>query len=285
MDIFLDSGAFTVWKSGGTVNLQDYIDFIHKHKDKLEVYANLDVMTDPAATWENQAEMERQGLKPLPVFHIGEDFKYLHKCMEYEYFAVGGNVYKGLGILKSFFDTMFAMLCPKDNGYLPTHKVHGFALTAPSIVASYPWYSADSTSWVMYGKYGIILIPKSTYKEEPYTIFVSTRSKAQAEYDAHIKTVSPVHREYIMKYITSRKFVLGSSEFHTESKGYKLKDNEVWSDRKTYEVETILERGLCNDHSIRDYFNLQYYLDLERSVPEWPWPWERRQWTLESAFS
>lgn len=284
MDIFLDSGAFTVWKSGGTVNLQAYIDFIHAHKDKLTVYANLDDMADPVKTWENQVEMEKQGLKPLPVYHIGEDTKYLKKCMEYEYFAVGGNVLKGLGVLKRFFDQLFTVICPKENGFLPTHKIHGFALTAPSIVASYPWYSADSTSWVMYGKYGIILISKGNFREEPYTIFVSTRSKAQMEHDAHINTVSPIHREYIMRYIEKRGFKLGESEFKEVTKGYKLGENEAWADRATYSVEIIKERGLCNDHAQRDFFNLQYYLELERSVPEWPWPWEHLQESLATLL-
>jgi hypothetical protein len=132
----------------------------------------------------------------------------------------------------------------------------------------------------MYGKYGIILMPrnmkaKGDYHRTPLTIFVSTRSKAQYEFDAHIDSVSKMHRDVIITYIEMKGFVLGCSEFKKVGDEYELKENEAWSvrTRGEKEVEIIKERGLCNDHKLRDQFNLLYYLELERSIPKWPWPW------------
>ncbi len=72
--LFLDSGAYSAFRQGVEIDLQAYITFCHEHKDVFEVYAVLDDIRDPRRTWENQQEMERQGLRPLPTYHYGEDF-------------------------------------------------------------------------------------------------------------------------------------------------------------------------------------------------------------------
>ena len=284
MDVFLDSGAFSVWKKGMSVNIQDYIDFIHKYKHLINVYANLDDMNSPDKTWENQREMERQGLNPLPVYHIGEPYKYFKMALEYEYFAVGGVVFKGRGVLYRGLVDIFSTVCPASNNFMPTHKVHGFALTSPILAVTFPWYSVDSTSWVLYGKYGVILIPAElkNYGTVPYTIFVSTRSKAQSFADAHINTVSDMERDSVLDYVHRKGFQMGESEFFTAENGYTLQDNEYWVDRKNKKAERVIVPGLSNDHKIRDQFNLMYYLELEKSIPPWPWAWESK--AMKSFF-
>jgi hypothetical protein len=39
-------------------------------------------------------------------------------------------------------------------------------------------------------------------------------------------------------------------------------------------VETIIVPGLSNDYKQRDELNIIYFLDLEKSLPEWPWPFK-----------
>ena len=56
--------------------------------------------------------------------------------------------------------------------------------------------------------------------------------------------------------------------------GYELQENERWVE-KDVEVEVIEEEGLSNDYRKRDELNIKYYLDLEASVPEWPWPFKK----------
>ena len=75
VDLFLDSGAFSAMTQGVKIDIYEYIDFIKEHEDVLEVYANLDVIGSAEGTWKNQMIMEEAGLKPLPVFHYGEDEK------------------------------------------------------------------------------------------------------------------------------------------------------------------------------------------------------------------
>src|SRR5574340_1162268 len=85
--LFLDSGAFSAKSQGISINVQEYIKFIKEHEEHIEVYANLDVIGSAEASWRNQRIMERAGLKPLPVFHVEDDWKYLDKCMEYDHLS------------------------------------------------------------------------------------------------------------------------------------------------------------------------------------------------------
>ena len=288
--IFLDSGAYSAWSQGKPVDIQAYIDFIKEHEECFEVYANLDDLTNPEQTWTNQEEMERQGLKPIPVYHLGEDEKYLHRCMTYPYFAVGGRSLQTISVLDGWFNHIFTLLCPKSNDYFPLCKVHGFGITVPNLMHKYPWYSMDSSSWVQYGRYGMILIPqrkngRPDYTRSAFKVFMSTRSPARREEGKHFSTLTDAEREYVLAYIESKRFPLGRSEFkQVNGEVYKLSPNEAWADLdkkridpKNRCVEVILEKGLINDGSLRDELNLIWYQDLAHSIPAWPWQFKPRK--------
>jgi hypothetical protein len=297
--LFLDSGAFSAYANKTTVDIQAYINFIKEHESEIETYANLDDIGSPIKTWENQREMERQGLHPIPVYHLNEGDEYLAMAMEYDYFAVGGLASaKGAG-LAPFVDSVFRKLCTEESNYLPTHKVHGFGIATPEILIKYPWYSVDSTSWVMYGRYGIILVPyedyegKLMYSVPPRTVVVSSRSKGTVDDPEHYSRLTPMKKERIDRYCTERGFSMGKTLTRLVNCHYVLKANEKWIDKKAKEehkkhqerslihkdgiklerVEVFQEAGLCSNGEMRDALNLIYFLDLERHQPEWPWPW------------
>jgi hypothetical protein len=259
--IFLDSGAYSAWQQKKQIDLQAYIDFIYNNRQYIEVYANLDDIEDPEKTWVNQREMEAQGLSPLPVYHVGEDEKFLKMALEYEYFAVGGMALKSGTVRESQFDMVFRIICPKSNYYKPTHKIHGFGLAAPNLMLSYPWYSVDTTSWVQYGRYGLILVPKAVggifhYGRSPYTIAISERSKATGD-ARHFKNLPEIEKKAIQKYAEKRGCPIGESRFESGK-------------------EVVIEPGLINDYRIRDRLNTFYFLDLEKNQKEWPWAWQTR---------
>ena len=80
--IFLDSGAFSVSTGKAQVDIDEYIDFIKKHEDLFQIYANLDVIGDAKKTEQNQIYMEKKGLKPLPTFHYGSPYSELKKMIK-----------------------------------------------------------------------------------------------------------------------------------------------------------------------------------------------------------
>jgi len=97
-------------------------------------------------------------LNPLPVFHSGEDFKWLKLYLDnYGYIGLGGlgqSVSKGNWIL-NVGEPAWNMIC--DEKGMPRIKVHGFAMTSPDLIIDMAFFSVDSTSWMQFGKYGLLL--------------------------------------------------------------------------------------------------------------------------------
>jgi len=278
--LFLDSGAFSAMTSGTTIDVYQYIDYIKEHQEYFSVYANLDVIGSAEGTWENQRIMEAAGLKPLPVYHVNEDLKFLHMAMEYDYFAVGGMARSSSSSLQYQVDEIFSILCPKSNDYYPTHKVHGFGCTKPSFLVSYPWYSVDSSSWVKYGLFGMVLIPKfyngsPQYNKPPMVVTMSNRSKSAGEYQ-HFANLPTMEREAIFLYFEDKGLSVGESEIIPVDPGYELGEYECWLNKEKTFIEFVVVSGLINDHKVRDHANLLYFLDLEKYQVSWPWPWRTK---------
>ena len=271
LKICLDSGAFSAFSKGVVINLDEYISFIKEHEDILEVYANLDVIGDPEGTLKNQKYMESKGLKPLPTFHYGEPIKYLKYYLDhYDYIALGGMVPIPTDKLVVWLDELFSeYLCDKKG--LPVVKVHGFGMTVISLMIRYPWYSVDSTSWVLTGRFGGVLIPKKVggqynYLVDPIKVSVSDKSPDRKESGQHLMTFSAQEKKEIMSYIEARGFKLGKTTINKEGE------------------ETVVEKGLSNDYTQRDRMNIQYFLDLEKALPEWPWAFERKNFKKGFGF-
>jgi hypothetical protein len=304
VSLFLDSGAFSAFSKGVDININEYISFIKDNEDYLEVYANLDVIGDAEATLKNQRIMEKKGLKPLPCFHYGDDIKYLKLYMqEHNYIALGGMVPISTKNLILWLDEIFSYIC--DDKGMPKVKVHGFGLTSFDLMFRYPWYSIDSTSWVMTGRFGSVLIPRFKnreyiYNEPPWKVTVSNQSPDVREQGKHISTFAPMEKDIIIDYLKSKGIKLGKSEYKKEDKkNYKLKKGERWAgdieldlqqgeDYKQQQgdslVETIIEAGVCNDYRLRDEVNIVYYLDLEKHFPKWPWAFKLNQKESSKGF-
>lgn len=109
VDLFLDSGAFSAWSQGVEIDIQEYISFIKEHEDIIEVYANLDDITSPQRTWDNQKIMEKAGLRPLPTFHYGEADEWLLRYLDagHDYIALGGMVPISSDHLNTWLDRLF----------------------------------------------------------------------------------------------------------------------------------------------------------------------------------
>ena len=289
VNLFLDSGAFSAWSQGAEINIHEYIAFIKKNKKYIDTYAVLDVIGSAKKTLKNQRIMEKAGLSPLPCFHYGEDIKYLKRYLkDYDYVALGGLVPISTKDKKVWLDMVFSKHICKKNG-MPKVKVHGFGMTVLSLMLRYPWYSVDSTSWVVTGRMGGILIPKKTngkydYSKNPIKLTVSSKSPAAKKLEAHYKTYSPAQQLIFRKYFEERGFKMGKSTFRKENpKTYVLAKNEKWNKKKECIVETIIKPGLCNDYKMRDEINIMYFLDLEKNIQQWPWAFKLKR-KMKSFF-
>ena len=142
--LFLDSGAFSAASQGVPIDLSKYIEFCKETSGIYSICANLDVIGDAHATLVNQICMERSGLNPMPVFHIGEPWEYLqHYVDTYSYVGLGGLVGRHNNARIPFLDRCFKMAAEghKKPGF------HGFGCTSWELICRYPWKSVDSSSW------------------------------------------------------------------------------------------------------------------------------------------
>ena len=141
---FLDSGGFSAMSIGAPISIEEYSDYVLEHKDNLTYYAQLDVVGNVKKTHQNLLYMEKRGLKPLPVFHFKSDYKRLEELsQQYQYICLGGLVplTKNKDLLKKHLDKCFSIIKTKV-------KLHGFGMTAQDILERYPFYSADSSSYI-----------------------------------------------------------------------------------------------------------------------------------------
>lgn len=140
-DWSLDSGAFSVERSGARIDLQGYIDDVKRWRDgphpPCEVFA-LDVIGDWRASLRNTEEMWKHGIEAIPCFHVGEpESVLLGLARDYPKIALGGAV--GYRDKVEWARQCFARIWPK--------RIHGFGYGAPSGLRAVPWDSVDATSW------------------------------------------------------------------------------------------------------------------------------------------
>ncbi len=150
-DVFLDSGAFSAHTQGATIDIGAYAEWVQHHERLATVYANLDVIGDATGTARNQRELERRGLRPLPVFHTGEPWSVLtDTAEEYPYIALGGMVgQKNKALLRAWIAKCFATVGERA-------VFHGFGVTAWGIMRDFRWYSVDSSSWGAGFRFGTV---------------------------------------------------------------------------------------------------------------------------------
>lgn len=153
---------------------ENYMDFLLENKQNIDVYSNLDVINNPSLTYKNQMLMEEAGLRPIPVFHLGSDIKWLKMYLrKYEYIAIGGLIPNPTTVLIPILDKLFKEHLLDSQGF-PKVKLHGFACTSLRLMQRYPWYSVDSATARKLAAYGGVNFP--THREgEMSVVYVSSR--------------------------------------------------------------------------------------------------------------
>lgn len=143
----LDSGAFTAWKAGREILLDDYCRFIDDLPTKPWRYFTLDVIGNPDKTMDNYQKMLSRGYNPIPIFTRGEDPAVIDEYYKTtDLIGVGGLVgTKGnKGFVKGIMEK------------IGKRKVHWLGFTRFDFIKYYKPYSVDSSSWAGGIRYGVI---------------------------------------------------------------------------------------------------------------------------------
>lgn len=237
--LLIDSGAYSVFKSGAKVNIDNYIEWLNEKSVNFKHFIQLDdipgefgrpatleeVKISPVKSWTSYLYMRcrlKEPLKLLPVFHNGEDYSYLKQMLEYKD-DLGNIPYICLAPMHNvtrrerydFVERCFNIIKSSSN---PHVKVHLLGVTIVDILEKYPITSADSTSWIQTAINGGIITP--------FGVFVV--SEKSEEKTKHYKSLPEAVQKKLEEYVTSQ--------------GFKMEE-------------------LANNTNLRGVFNLKYFQD------------------------
>lgn len=234
ISLFLDSGAYSAFTRNITIDIDEYIQYIKDNQKYITQYAVLDIIGDAEGTLRNQQYMESKGLNPIPCYHYGEATEYLKNYVSnYDYIALGGLVGSGVSEqLKFFLDETWGRFLTNKDGTAKI-KVHGFGMTSVPLMKRYPWYSVDSTSWVLTGRFGGVFCNIGDYNK------ITISNKGNLEGASHFYQLGKHSQEIIREY------------FAALGEGYTIEE-------------------LADDYKKRDEVNILYFLELEKTLTENP---------------
>lgn len=187
--LIIDSGAFSAWNTGQAVDLVAYGNTIqrfrrdHGHRFSELAFVNLDVipgkqgdlitplMAEDAAQvgWQNYEYLRQiTGETIIPVYHQGEEVRWLKKMVD------AGSTYVGISPSNDEMTTARDQWLEYVFRFAPKNvRVHGFAVTSPTLMLHYPWFSVDSISYKLAAGYGKMFIFREHQPAAPLCIACS----------------------------------------------------------------------------------------------------------------
>lgn len=225
--ILLDSGAYSVWRSGANVSDTKYVDYCKTVKDMTLACVNLD--TIPGA-WGQRATAEQveqacvdsfvmwerlraTGAHVMPVYHQTDDVKWLHTYIE------AGADYIGISPTDSFAPPIRHQWMIDIHQYMRESGIrlnedvftHGLGVFSPKAVMpdeigqNVGFWSADASTLIRYVAIKRILIPKTDPAWDingRICAWVPIYTGARG--NNHV-TVTNIDWKYIRKYVETHK--------------------------------------------------------------------------------
>ena len=212
--LFVDSGAYTAFTKKKTIDINEYIEFVNSLGVDVDYFANLDVIpgvfghdptreeVDKAAeeSFKNFVYIRKRATFPtkvLPVFHQGEDFKWLKQMLEYkdecgllDYICLGGGADKSPKEREAWYRKVFAFIEESKN---PKVKVHCLGTSSTRSLELFPFYSADATSWARAAAFGRIFTKFGT-------VLVSGMQDNDPDHISMNEIGLPVLKEYLASF-------------------------------------------------------------------------------------
>ena len=250
--LFLDSGAYTAYTKGVELSVDEYIDYINSITSHLTIVAQLDtipgrygypktkeeILNAPKLSWDNYLYMRKKLIEPnklVPIFHQGEDFKWLKNMLEWV--DEKGNHIEYIGVspavdvpgLEEWLTECFVIIKNSSN---PNVKTHAFGLTQLSVLERFPYTSADSTSWKLAAAMGSIFTPWGT-------LYMSSRNAKPNSFFAQPEDA----KEKVIKYIEKQNFTL-EEVMEKDTVRYIININYLleWARNYTYKGGTFNEK-------------------------------------------
>ncbi len=183
-NLLIDSGAFTAHTKNKAIDVNEYIGYINSFTSPDVFFVQLDhipgifgmprtkehVTESAEKSWENFIYMVDKVNRPdrlLPVFHLGEDLKYLERILNtqfngkyLDYIGFGGLSIRSNRDRDVHLERAKRVVKGSKN---PNVKVHAFGVTTFKLLEKYPFYSCDSSTWIQNSTMGSIITPKGGF--------------------------------------------------------------------------------------------------------------------------
>jgi hypothetical protein len=143
--LILDSGAFTAYTQGGSVDIIEYADWLDAAQRPYDFAFTLDVLGDERQSFRNWERLRDRGTPTVPVIHFGQGPAVLQRYIDAgaERVALGGLAGGGpTPQAKAWTAVMFRAL--RDQPQIATHGL-GIHLSSP--MARFPWTTTDSSTF------------------------------------------------------------------------------------------------------------------------------------------
>ena len=283
--IFIDSGAYSAYTKGATIDVDAYIDWLNQYGDSFTVFAQVDFIPGksnveqdpeiylkaPRLSWENYLYM-RERLRPelrdklSPVFHEGEYWEWLTNMLEWiapdtgkhiPYICISPHTETTSAARLKFCKTAYSIIHKSSN---PTVKTHCLGLTALHLLKSIPATSVDSTTWLQTAIHGQILLHKGG-RLAPVVV-----SERTVHLDNHFIYLAPQIQKEIVRQIEalgySAESILALRE-KAVPKSQRIQSAEIEDVEDNLEADSlatsISERQMFNALSMQKYLEISEF--------------------------
>jgi len=178
-NVMIDSGAFTVWTKGLKIKIQDYYDFIIEFRSKFSYLynklfiVNLDIIpgifgqkptneeveNSAQIGFENYLWFKKKGINIIHIYHQHERIEWLEKISKLE-------EYIGISPANDLSTKQRIPWLNKCFNYIKSNnKTHCFGGTSTILLQKYPFYSADSASYLLCRKFNVLYGNQTVQKD------------------------------------------------------------------------------------------------------------------------
>lgn len=172
--LMIDNGEFTFHRQGGSLDIDEYIDWLNQNDEFYDYAIALDsipgvwgqprtveqVRESAKKTFENYVYMVDKVKSPsklLPVFHQGEPLTNLENFLEMddiEYMCISGSKDASSVQRDRWFQACYDVIRKSSH---PDIKIHFLGIAQFSNAIRFPITSMDATSWIMTGAMGGVM--------------------------------------------------------------------------------------------------------------------------------
>lgn len=222
--IMLDSGAFTVANSRKEkLTNEKYTDYVLRNQQYFECFACMDSLLakgeehtdanvrkhadETMENWQFSVSMGVDKERLIYVWHAEEPLEYLRWAVNNcPYVGIGGLVTNKLDV-KQILDGILPIVTEKGEAKC---KIHLFGITRAECLFGYPWYSADSATWIRAAAMNCFYVPcllsgKPDFDKDIWNFNIAARSKNTATH--HWMNIGDSMRKLVLDYLIGERVI------------------------------------------------------------------------------